>query len=134
MGNIAAVPHTKLNTRRRPTNPRMDTMHHIAYIYKNKGEIHECENYRPICLTQIAYKIWPELHKERLGKILHLATATSEYGYKQGRSTHGAIHRAEQFTQEGTKTHKSFSRTSPKPLIRSIERYSGQHDTRKDYR
>ena len=30
-------------------------------VYKNKGDAGECENYRPICLTQIIYKIWSGL-------------------------------------------------------------------------
>ena len=29
----------------------------IVYVYKNKGGPNECGNYRPICHTQIIYKI-----------------------------------------------------------------------------
>jgi len=37
----------------------------IVHIYKQKGDIHETKNYRPICLTKIAYKIWPTLHANK---------------------------------------------------------------------
>ena len=30
----------------------------IVYIYKNKGDAGGCGNYRPICITQIIYKIF----------------------------------------------------------------------------
>ena len=40
----------------------------IVYIYKEKGDAGECENYRPICLAQIIYKIWSGLIARKLTK------------------------------------------------------------------
>ena len=57
-----------------PLKTRISKIHHggalppdwenetTIHIYKQKGAISESQNYRPICLTQIAYKIWPILH------------------------------------------------------------------------
>ena len=75
----------------------------MVHIYTNKGDAHECENYRPICLAQIIYKIWPKLITRKLIRILHLLTGTTKYGYKQGLSTLDAILKIEQYIQEGTK-------------------------------
>ena len=52
----------------------------MVYIYKNKGGVHECENCRPICLTQIAYKIRPKLITGKLAKTPHLTTGTTQSG------------------------------------------------------
>jgi len=75
----------------------------IVHIYKQKGDIHECQNYRPICLKKIAYKIWPILIARRLSKILHLLTGTNQYGYKQGLSTIDALYKVENYIQESNK-------------------------------
>ena len=56
----------------------------IVQIYKNNGGVNEFQNYRPICITQIVYKIWTILITRRLAKILHITTGTNQYGYKQG--------------------------------------------------
>jgi len=81
----------------------------VVHIYKNKGDIHECKNYRPICLTQIAYKIWPILITRRLAKILHALANINQYGYKQGLSTLDAIQKIEQYLRDGGGgTHKSY--------------------------
>ena len=34
------------------------------------------QNYMPICLTQIEYKIWPTMHTGKLIRNLHLMTGT----------------------------------------------------------
>jgi len=73
----------------------------IAHIYKNKGGEHECKNYRPICLTQIIYKIRPILIATRIAEIIHLLTITNQYGYKKGLSTIYDIYKIEQYIQEG---------------------------------
>ena len=59
----------------------------IIHIYKQKENIRECQNYRPICLTQIAYKIWPIVITRALAKETHLLTGNNQFGYKQGKST-----------------------------------------------
>ena len=63
----------------------------VVHIYKNIGDVKECENYRPICLTQIAYKIWPIIITRRLAQVLHLLTGPNQFGYKRGVATMGAV-------------------------------------------
>ena len=63
----------------------------MVHIYKNKGGAHECENYRPICLAQIIYKIRPGPIARKLIRLLHLLTGTTQYEYKQVLCALGAI-------------------------------------------
>ena len=58
---------------------------------RKKEDKQECQNYRPICLTQIIYKIWPKLRTNQLGKILHLMTSSTKYGYNSKPPTIDAI-------------------------------------------
>ena len=74
----------------------------IVHIYKNKGEIDECASYRPICLTQIIYKIWSQLLTKRLSKILHSITSTHQFGYKTSLSTADAIVKLEAHLTKAT--------------------------------
>ena len=55
----------------------------VVYLYKNKGDARECNNYRPICLIQIAYKIWAKIVTNRLSTILALATSNNQFGCKK---------------------------------------------------
>ena len=66
----------------------------------------ECANYRPICLTQLIYKIWPKLQTNRVARILHLLTSTNQFGYKNGLSTIDAIVKIEHPLQAGTQSAK----------------------------
>ena len=61
----------------------------IVYIYKNKGFPGECGNYRPICLTQIIYKIWSGIITRKLTKITHILTRHNQFGYKEATSAVG---------------------------------------------
>ena len=63
----------------------------LVHIYKNKGEIEDCNSYRPICLAQIIYKLWAQNLTKRLAKILHTLTSTQQYGYKSNVSTADAL-------------------------------------------
>jgi len=63
----------------------------LLHIYKNKGDPKECSSYRPICLTQMIYKVWHKLLTSRLAQILHIITAQAQYGYIMNISTVGAI-------------------------------------------
>ena len=57
----------------------------------------ECGNYRPICLTQIIYKIWPGLITRKLTNIMHILARNNQFGYKEGVSTIDAIIKVEQY-------------------------------------
>ena len=69
----------------------------VVHIYKNKGDEKECDNYRPICLLEIVYKIWSNLVTKRLSQILHIITSNNQYGYKEKNSTIDAIMKVEQY-------------------------------------
>merc|ERR1712112_680588 len=50
--------------------PKMEKKGAVVHIFKNKGSEKECTNYRPICLLQITYKIWPNLITQRIAKAI----------------------------------------------------------------
>ena len=64
----------------------------VAMIFK-KGDPATCGNYRPICLTAVAYRIYASMIKQRLldagldGRLWH-----SQFGFRGGRSTTDAIY------------------------------------------
>ena len=76
----------------------------ITHIRKNSTL--ECTNYRPICLTQLIYKIWYKLQTNRIARILHLLTPNNQFRYKNGLSAIDAIIRLEHATQAGTQSAK----------------------------
>ena len=80
--------------------PQRWTNETIVYIYKNKGGAGEFGNYRPICVTQIIYKISPGPIARKLTKISHILTRNNRYGYKEGISTIGAIIKVEQYIEQ----------------------------------
>ena len=79
-----------------------------VHIYKQKGNIQECNSYRPICLTKVIYKIWPQLLTNKLAKILHTITGKIQYGYKSQLSTIEAILKVEEHMGKATPTEKAL--------------------------
>ena len=75
----------------------------IVYIYKNKGGPGDCENYMPICLTQIIYEIWEGLITRTLIKIAHILSRNIQFGYKEGISTIGAIIKIGQYIERANR-------------------------------
>ena len=69
-------------------------------VYKNKGDAGGCGNYRPICITQIVYKIWSGLITRKLTKIMHIITRNNQYGRKEGISTTDAIIKVDQYIEQ----------------------------------
>ena len=63
----------------------------VSTYTKNKGNLEDCIYYRPICLAQIIYKIWPQLVTQKLAKILHIITDQNQYGSKENLFTIDAI-------------------------------------------
>jgi len=74
----------------------------LVHIYKNKGDPKECSSFRPICLTQMIYKVWSKLLTSRLAQILHIITAQTQYGYKMNVSTIDAIMKIEDYLENLT--------------------------------
>ena len=63
----------------------------------------ERNNYRPICLTKIIYKIWSML-TTRLSQIAHLVTNIAQFGYKNGMFAIDAIIKLARAIQTGPDT------------------------------
>ena len=74
----------------------------IVHIYKNKGDSKKCNNYRPVCLMRIIYKIRTISITATLAEVIHLLTNRIQYGYKHGISTMGEIIKLEQYLIHGT--------------------------------
>jgi len=89
-----------INQGKRPPKDWMEGA--VVYLYKNKGDARECNNYRPICLIQIAYKIWAKIVTNRLSTILALATSNTQFGHKKKSSTIDALHRIQDFLDSRT--------------------------------
>ena len=69
-------------------------------IHIHKCDAWGCRNYRPICLTQIIYKIWSGLITRKRTKIMHILTSNNQYGYKEGISTTDAIIKVDQHIEQ----------------------------------
>jgi len=74
----------------------------IVHIYKNKGSPEDCNAYRPICLTQLIYKVWSQLITRRLANITHIITSKNQYGYKEKLPTVDAILKIEEHIENAT--------------------------------
>ena len=63
----------------------------VALIFK-KGDPAECENYRPICLLSVAYKLLASMIKQQfLDAGVDAALWPSQFGFRAARSTEDAI-------------------------------------------
>lgn len=68
-----------------------DTWKEGAITHTQENSTFESNNYRPICLTQLIYKIWSEIQTNRIARILHRLTPNNRFWYKQGLSTLDAL-------------------------------------------
>ena len=75
----------------------------VAFIYKQKGNKAETQNYRPICLTNIGYKIWSGAITRRLMTIINLITDPNQFGYKQNCSCIDALQQVNRFMKKTKK-------------------------------
>ena len=58
----------------------------ITFIYKNKDK-YDINNYRPITITNIIYKIWATVLTNKIKPYLNFLTSEQQNAYKDGRST-----------------------------------------------
>ena len=96
----------------------------VAAIYKNKGNIHAAENYRPIILTSIAWKILESIVRESLMSFLKANNILSDkqFGFRGGRSTvlqlHNVVDHWSKILDNGEQL-MQYTATSKKHLIHS---------------
>ena len=61
----------------------------LVPLYKGKGDIKECANYRGIKLMSHTIKLWERVIEARIGK--EVTIAEQQFGFLPGRSTIDAI-------------------------------------------
>jgi hypothetical protein len=91
LGDIAIVWLTKLfntvfRTNRMPDEWRRST---LVPIFKNKGDVQSCTNYRGIKLMSHTMKPWERVIEHRMRKMM--SVTQNQFGFMPGRSTMEAI-------------------------------------------
>ena len=59
----------------------------VITFLRKKDATDKLDNYRPITLINIIYKIWAIIMSTRLNPVLNLLTSENQYAYKKKRST-----------------------------------------------
>ena len=98
----------------------------LVPLYKNKGDIQNCSNYRGIKLISHTMKLWERVIEHRLRE--HAKIAENQFSFMPGRSTMEAIHilrrLIERFRVAKKDLHMVFIDLE-KPMIEYLEMYSG---------
>jgi hypothetical protein len=90
LGDIAIVWLTKLFNHIFRSNKMPDEWRSIlVLIYKNKGDIQSCTNYRGIKLMSHTMKLWERVIDHRLRAITRVSM--NQFGFMPGRSTMESI-------------------------------------------
>ena len=90
LGDIAIVWLTKLFNHIFRSNKMPDEWRRsiLVPIYKNKGDIQSCTNYRGIKLMSHTMKLWERVIEHRLRAITWVSM--NQFGFMPGRSNHGS--------------------------------------------
>ena len=91
MGEVEVQWLTRLFNRIFETRKMPDAWRHsvVVPIYKNKGDIQNCTNYRGIKLMSHTMKLWERIIGRRLRSITSITE--NQFGFMPGRSTIEAI-------------------------------------------
>ncbi|AQK57261.1 hypothetical protein ZEAMMB73_Zm00001d052447 [Zea mays] len=88
--DIAIVWLTKLFNHIFQSNKMLDEWSStLVPIFKNKGDIQSCTNYRGIKLMSHTMKLWERVIEHRLRGMTHITM--NQFGFMSGRSTMEAI-------------------------------------------
>jgi hypothetical protein len=98
LGDIAIVWLTKLFNHIFQSNKMPDEWRStLVPIFKNKGDIQSCTNYRGIKLMSHTMKLWERVIEHRLRGMTHITM--NQFGFMPGRSTMEAIFLIRQVTE-----------------------------------
>ena len=79
----------------------------VVMIYK-KGDTSKYENYRPISLLNSMYKIYAAIIQRRLAEKLDKHLQSTQYGFRQDKSTADAIHLIRRISEHGQQTNNKL--------------------------
>ena len=88
-------------------------------LYKNKGDIKNCNNYRDIKLLSHTMKVWERVVEMRVRKVVSISE--NQFGFMPGRSTTEAIHLVRRLVEKIGKERRTFiwcSLISRRPMTR----------------
>ncbi|CAH9123913.1 unnamed protein product [Cuscuta epithymum] len=86
-----------------PTSWRKST---LIPLFKNKGDVQECANYRGIKLMSHTMKPWEGVIEQRLRRTVKISE--NQFGFMPGRSTSKAIHLLRQLIKKYRDSHKDL--------------------------
>ena len=78
----------------------------LVLLYKNKGDIQDCTNYRGIKLMSHTMKLWERVIEYRLRKVVMISE--NQFGFMPGRSTMEAIHLLRQLIERYRERNKDL--------------------------
>ena len=78
----------------------------IVPIYKNKGDIQDCTNYRGIKLMSHTMKLWERVMETRIRKLTTIME--NQFGFMPGRSTTEAIFSIRQLIEKYREQRKDY--------------------------
>ena len=104
----------------------------VASIYK-KGNTDNQENYRPISLLPVLYKLFAAILKDRIEEGVEEELQNTQYGFRKNRSTSQAIHCIRRVQEYAERSHdklkmvlldweKAFDKIYHHKLIEAMER------------
>ena len=108
------------------------TQAQVILLFK-KGDKTNLANYRPISLLNTNYNISAAILQKRLSTVLDKHLQTTQYGFRQKRSTQQALHYVQRIIEKGEKTNtktlmvlldweKAFDKVIHNKLFEALER------------